>query len=428
MKHARKVASPHVVNINDLRTLARRKVPRVVFDYLDGGAEDEITLRENRRAFEEITFRPRQAVAIPHCDLRTRVLGFDLSLPFLLAPVGYSRVINASGEVAAARMAGQAGTAYILSTISGYPLEEVKAASTAPVFYQLYILAGREAAEGGLERARKAGFAGLFVTVDTAVGGMRERDFRNGMKELLGPSLIDKIRYSPQVLARPGWLASFLLDGGVRPLPNVVVPGRGPMPLIDVGAALAQSTIAWEDLRWIHDAWRGPVFIKGVLTGDDARRAIDEGATAVVVSNHGGRQLDGVQATLRATARNNRRGRRPNRSPNGRGHSSRRRHRKSALSGRPCSSLRQSLRLRLGGGRRSRRSARHRNPARGFRAHAEIARLPVDRSARALLHFLPAGLTTDGRCASNARYGRTQLAAHNFASHSHSRRSRCASA
>ena len=129
---------------------------------------------------------------------------------------------------------------------------------------------------------------------------MRERDFRNGMKELLGPSLIDKIRYSPQVLARPGWLASFVLDGGVRPLPNVVVPGRGPMPLIDVSAALAQSTIAWEDLRWIHDAWRGPVFIKGVLTGDDARRAIDEGATAVVVSNHGGRQLDGVQATLRA--------------------------------------------------------------------------------------------------------------------------------
>src|ERR1700758_3068341 len=300
MKHTRKVASPHVVNINDLRTLARRKVPRVVFDYVDGGAEDEITLRENRRAFEEIAFRPRQAVAIPQCDFRPRVLGVDLSLPFLLAPVGYSRVINASGEVAAARMAGQAGTAYILSTISGYPLEEVKAASAAPVFYQLYILAGREAAEGGLERARKAGFAGLFVTVDTAVGGMRERDFRNGMKELLGLSLIDKIRYSPQVLARPGWLASFLLDGGVRPLPNVVVPGRGPMPLIDVGAALAQSTIAWEDLRWIHDAWRGPVFIKGVLTGDDARRAIDEGATAVVVSNHGGRQLDGVQATLRA--------------------------------------------------------------------------------------------------------------------------------
>ena len=300
MKEAHKVASPRVVNIADLRTLARRRLPRVVFDYVDGGAEDEITLRENRRAFEEITFRPRQAVAISHCDLRTRVLGCDLSLPALLAPVGYTRVIHAGGEVAAARAAGQAGTAYILSTISGYPLEDVKAASTGPVFYQLYIMGGREVAEGALERARKAGYAGLFVTIDTAVAGMRERDFRNGMKELLGRSFLDKIRFSPQVLARPGWLARFLLDGGVRPLPNVVVPGRGPMPLIDVGAALALSTISWEDLRWIHDAWRGPVIIKGLLTGEDARRAMDEGASAIVVSNHGGRQLDGVQATLRA--------------------------------------------------------------------------------------------------------------------------------
>jgi isopentenyl diphosphate isomerase/L-lactate dehydrogenase-like FMN-dependent dehydrogenase len=300
MKHTPKVASPRVVNINDLRNLARRKVPRVVFDYVDGGAEDEISLRENRRAFEEITFRPRQAVAMPQCNLRTRVLGCDLSIPALLAPVGYSRVINAAGEVAAARAAGQAGTGYILSTISGYPLEEVKAASAGPVFYQLYIMGGREVAEAALERARKAGFAGLFVTVDTAVAGMRERDFRNGMKELMGSGLFGKIRFSPQVLARPRWLASFLLDGGVQPLPNVVVPGRGPMPLIDVAAALALSTISWEDLRWIHDVWRGPVIIKGVLTGDDARRAIDEGATAVVVSNHGGRQLDGVQATLRA--------------------------------------------------------------------------------------------------------------------------------
>jgi len=300
MKHARKVASPHVVNIADLRNLARRRLPRVVFDYVDGGAEDEITLRENRRAFEEIAFRPRQAVSIPHCDLRTRVLGCDLAIPALLAPVGYSRVIHPSGEVAAARAAGAAGIAYILSTISGYPLEEVKAASAGPVFYQLYTMGGREAAEGALERARQTGFAGLFVTVDTAVAGMRERDFRNGMKELLGPGWLGKIRYSPQVLAHPRWLASFLLDGGVRPLPNVVVPGRGPLPLIDVGAALSLSTIAWEDLRWIRDAWRGPLIIKGVLTGEDARRAVDEGAAAIVVSNHGGRQLDGVQASLRA--------------------------------------------------------------------------------------------------------------------------------
>jgi isopentenyl diphosphate isomerase/L-lactate dehydrogenase-like FMN-dependent dehydrogenase len=300
MKGSRKVASPRVVNIADLRTLAQRRLPRVVFDYLDGGAEDEITLRENRRAFEEIAFRPRQAVALPQCDLRTRVLGCDLALPALLAPVGYSRVIHAEGEVAAARAAGAAGTAYILSTISGYPLEDVKAASTGPVFYQLYLMGGREVSEAALERARKAGCAGLFVTVDTAVAGMRERDFRNGMKELLAGGLLGKIRYSPQVLSHPRWLAGFLLDGGVRPLPNVVIPGAGPMPLIDVGAALALSTIDWADLRWIRDAWRGPIIVKGVLTGEDARRAVDEGATAVVVSNHGGRQLDCVQATLRA--------------------------------------------------------------------------------------------------------------------------------
>src|SRR5229473_7220960 len=139
---ARRVRSPKVVNVQDFRSLARRRLPKVVFDYLDGGAEDEITLRENCRAFEDVTFRPRHAVAFSQCDLRTRVLGFDLALPFLLAPVGYSRLMHPVGEVGAARAAGNAGTAYILSTISGHKLEDVKAASTGPVFYQLYLMGG----------------------------------------------------------------------------------------------------------------------------------------------------------------------------------------------------------------------------------------------------------------------------------------------
>ncbi len=297
---ARRVRSPRVVNIHDFRDLARRKLPKVVFDYLDGGAEDEITLRENQRAFEDVTFRPRHAVAFDECDLRTHVLGCDLALPMILAPVGYSSVMHSHGEAAAARAAGNAGTGYILSTISGVALEDVKAASSGPVFYQLYLLGGRGAAEPAIERARKAGFSGLVLTIDTAVAGMRERDFRNGMKELVGGSLWDKIRFSPQVLKRPFWLLRFVLDGGVPVLPNVVIPGRGPMPLIDVGTALAQSTITWEDLRWIREIWKGPVIVKGVLTGDDARRAIDSGASAVVVSNHGGRQLDTVSASLKA--------------------------------------------------------------------------------------------------------------------------------
>ena len=296
----RRVASPHVVSIEDFRPLAQRRLPRAVFDYLDGGAEGEVTLRENCRAFQDVTFRPRHAVEVPNCNLGVRVLGFDFALPVLLAPVGYSRLMHPGGEAAAARAAGNAGTAYILSTISGHRLEDVKAASSGPVFYQLYLLGGREAAEAAIERARAAGFSALFVTIDTPVSGMRERDLRNGMKELISGGLLDKIPFLPQVLSRPGWLLSFLLDGGLPPLPNVEVPGQGPMPLLDVNAALASSTVTWKDLRWIRELWPGPVVIKGVLTGDDARRAIDEGAAAVVVSNHGGRQLDCVPASLRA--------------------------------------------------------------------------------------------------------------------------------
>jgi isopentenyl diphosphate isomerase/L-lactate dehydrogenase-like FMN-dependent dehydrogenase len=296
----RAVASARVVSIEDLRPIARRRLPKAVFDYLDGGAEGEVTLRENCRAFEDLTFRPRHAVALPNCELNTRVLGLDLALPFLLAPVGYSRLMHPAGEVAAARAAGAAGTGYILSTISGHSLEDVKAGSRGPVFYQLYLMGGREASEATIERARAAGFSALVVTIDTAVAGMRERDFRNGMKELVSGGLLAKIPFIPRVLSHPGWLTRFLLDGGLPALPNVVIPGQGPMTLIDVSAALARAAVTWTDLRWIREHWRGPIVVKGVLTGEDARRAIDEGASAVVVSNHGGRQLDCVPASLRA--------------------------------------------------------------------------------------------------------------------------------
>ena len=280
--------------------MARRRVPQPVFDYLDGGAEGEVTLRENCRIFNDVTFRPRHAVAVPQCDLRTRVLGFDLALPFLLAPVGYSRLMHPGGEVAAARAAGRAGTGYILSTISGHKLEDVKAGSPGPVFYQLYLMGGRGAAEAVIERARVAGFSALVVTIDTPVSGIRERDYRNGLKELISGGPLEKIPYIPQILSRPGWLISYLLDGGLPGLPNVIIPGKGQMPLVDINAALAESTPTWADLRWIREIWKGPIVIKGVLTGDDARRAVDEGVAAISVSNHGGRQLDGVPASLRA--------------------------------------------------------------------------------------------------------------------------------
>ena len=297
---SRSVQSPHVVCIEDFRPMARQRVPKAVFDYLDGGAEGEVTLRENCRIFDDVTFRPRHAVALGDCSLCTSVLGYNLSLPFLLAPVGYSRLMHPAGEVAASRAAGKAGTAYILSTISGHKLEDVRLASSGPVFYQLYLMGGRGAAEASIERARVAGFNALVVTIDTPVAGIRERDYRNGMKELVSGSVYERIPYLPQILARPGWLASFLLDGGLPGLPNVIIPGKGPMKLVDINAALAESAVTWADMRWIRELWKGPIVIKGVLTPDDAMRSIDEGAAAVSVSNHGGRQLDGLPASLRA--------------------------------------------------------------------------------------------------------------------------------
>jgi len=296
---ARTLAAPRVVNIADLRRLARRRLPRVVFDYIDGGAENEVTLRENCRVFDQVTFRPRGAVAAPRTDLQTTVLGTTLALPFLLAPVGSTRMFYPRGEAVAAQAAGEAGTAYVLSTLSGCKLEEVKAATTGPCWYQVYLVGGREVTRAAIERARAAGFSALVVTIDTPVAGLRERDVRNGTKELVTRRPWTMLPFVWQFLARPRWLAGFLSDGGMMRFPNVVLPD-GPMAYADVGPALEQSVVSWADLGWIRETWKGPIVVKGVLTAEDARRAVDEGVQAVVVSNHGGRQLDGVSATLRA--------------------------------------------------------------------------------------------------------------------------------
>ncbi len=285
------------VNIADLRLAAKKRLPRVVFDYIDGGADAEITLRENSRAFEDVALRPRSAVATSHCDLSTTVLGTRLDLPFLLAPIGSSRMFYPSGEEVAARAAGDNGTAYILSTLSGCHVRDVKGATRGPVWFQLYLVGGRDVAMGGIERAKSAGCSALVVTIDTPVAGMRERDLRNGMKPLLSGKPFAMLPHLGQFLVKPRWLAAYLRDGGLMNFPNIILPD-GPMPYADVGAALEQSMTCWDDLRWIRDAWGGPIVVKGVHTADDARRAIDGGASAVVVSNHGGRQLDGVAATI----------------------------------------------------------------------------------------------------------------------------------
>jgi L-lactate dehydrogenase (cytochrome) len=203
------------------------------------------------------------------------------------------------GESVAAREAHAAGTAYILSTFAGQRLEEVRADASGPLWYQLYVPGGRAVAEASIARARAAGYSVLVVTIDTPVSGMRERDLRRGAGPLLKGGLAASLPHVWQFAAHPGWVLGYLRDGAPRVFPNVELPGVGPMPCGDTSVLLAETNVTWKDLRWIRDAWQGPLVVKGVQTGDVAREAVDAGADAVIVSNHGGRQLDGVAASIR---------------------------------------------------------------------------------------------------------------------------------
>jgi L-lactate dehydrogenase (cytochrome) len=293
-------ALERAVNIEDLRRLAERRAPRAVFDYVDGGAEGEVTLRDNQRCWDEILFRPRNATHVPNPDLRTRVLGFDLSLPFLLGPIGFSRLVNSQGERAVAAAAGEAGVGFCMSSFSGYPCEQVAAAARGPLWYQLYLAGGREVAEATLARVWRAGFRALAVTIDTNCPGMRERDLHNGAPALMSGQLGAMLPYLPSILRKPRWLAQFLLDRDAMFFPNIQLPGKGACPAADVRQMLSGAVVTWADLAWIRAAWPGPILAKGVLTGDDALRALDHGCSGIIVSNHGGRQLDTCYPTARA--------------------------------------------------------------------------------------------------------------------------------
>lgn len=286
-----------IASIADLRLRAKRRLPRMVFDYLDGGAENERTLRANEAAFHDVTWRPQGAVKFDSVDLSTSVLGHDLPFPIILAPVGSSRMMWPRGEAEAAAAAAEAGTIYTLSTLSGTRLEEVRESGKGACWYQLYLCGGRDVACGAIDRAKAAGYSALVVTIDTAVAGMRERDIRDGAPQLIARKLPDMLPHVHQLLTKPGWLMDFFREGGLMNFPNVVL-ANGPMPYDDIGSQLAAAAVTWNDLEWIREQWAGPIVVKGVHTADDARRAAAAGADAVVVSNHGGRQLDGVAPSL----------------------------------------------------------------------------------------------------------------------------------
>jgi len=284
----------NVLNVEEMRTRAQW-LPRAIFDVIDGGASDEITLRANRSAFERIWLRPRALADVSRRDLSTTVLGQPISMPLMLDPCGFARMANSEAELAVARAAGRARTVYAVSGTPSYPLEEIARAATGPLWYQLYVPPDRAAGEALVDRVAKAGYGALCVTIDTGVTPKRERDYRNHLSVPL--------KMSPRLLwtgmSNPIWAKDFVLG-------KVGHRGVSPGLTSDVRTAywsFAKTVqnmrpVTVSDVRWIRDRWKGKLLLKGVTRGDECSEMIDMGVDGIVVSNHGGRNLDCVRATI----------------------------------------------------------------------------------------------------------------------------------
>lgn len=283
----------------DLRLRAQARLPRFLFDYVDGGATDEQTLRANEAAWSDVTVRQRVLRNVDGVDTSTTLAGQPCQLPLALAPLGLGGLLARRGEVQAARAAEAAGVPFILSTVGICPLDEVHAAVQQPVWFQLYMLRDRGIVRALLQRAWAAGCRTLVFTVDLPTSGMRHRDTRNGLSAPAGRAALIKAAH---LVSRPGWV----WDVGVRGKPHGFgnLDGQAPMAQ-DMDAFKAwidtqfDPTVTWSDIDWVRSQWPGTVLLKGILDEEDARQAVRSGVQGLVVSNHGGRQLDGVAATAR---------------------------------------------------------------------------------------------------------------------------------
>lgn len=285
-------------SIEDLRQLARRRLPRAVFDFFDGGAEDEITLRENRAAFERVRLLPKVLVDVARVDPSTTILGSGAGLPIAIAPTGAAGFGGHGTDVAIARAAKDAGIPYTLSTTATASIERIARAAPGRLWFQAYILKQRDFTLGLVARAKEAGYEALVVTVDLPVGGKRERDFRNDF----GIPFSFTRRNVMDFASRPLWALSMLRQG-MPVMENLI----GFTPEAAGTAAVASSvgrnydpSFDWDGLKAMRDAWPRKLIVKGVVRPDDAARAVAFGCDAIVVSNHGGRQLDGGIAALDA--------------------------------------------------------------------------------------------------------------------------------
>ena len=287
-------------NFEDARSAAKRQLPKAIFDYVDGGAEDEVTLGWNTQGFRDLSFEPRGGVWVPAPDLRTKVLGLDLSMPVLTAPCGGMRLVHPDGDVGIAAAASTAGIAHVATSASGYSLEEI-AETPGPQWFQAYRFSNLEAMKTLIRRAKAAGYEGLVATIDTSVAGNREKDFRNGFSYNMRINLANVVKMAPRMATRPGWVYRFMRDGMPFQLPNtadLTVDGK-PMELTEMTRVGKDShSPSWEDIAWMRANWEGPLIVKGILNVADAERARQLGVDGIIVSNHGGRQLDGAPSTI----------------------------------------------------------------------------------------------------------------------------------
>lgn len=288
-------------SLDDYRELARRRLPRQLFDYIDGGSFGEYTLAANREDLRRIQLRQRVLRDVSQHTLATTVLGQELALPVILAPVGFAGMFARRAEVQAARAAERAGVVFCESTLSICSMEEVAAALTKPFWFQLYVMKDRAYAEDLVARARALGCTTLVLTVDLAVIGRRYRDNRNGLAG--GISTIGQLRRKVDFARHVTWMRDVAVGG--RPLTfgnleRALPDAKVPEDFQEWVSGQFDPSVTWDDLAWLRSLWEGKIVLKGILDADDAREAVDHGADAIVVSNHGGRQLDDVPSSIRA--------------------------------------------------------------------------------------------------------------------------------
>jgi L-lactate dehydrogenase (cytochrome) len=285
----------HAASVADLRRIAKRRLPAGVFDYIDGGAEDERTLAANSAAFAAVGFRPRVLRGVTEVDTKSTLLGRQLPYPLALAPAGFTRIADPQGELAVARASARAGLPYTLSTLSTRSIEEVRVVSDGRLWFQVYAWRDRGLVREMVERSQAANYEAIMLTVDTAMLGRRERDVRRGfaLPPTIGPrTLIDG-------MVHPSWTWQFVRAEPIR-FANVVGKdvgdGASPVALSDYINSQFDPSLSWHDVEWLRSIWDGPIVLKGIQTVEDARIAAEAGVEAIALSNHGGRQLDGAPA------------------------------------------------------------------------------------------------------------------------------------